>query len=146
MDPGELYDWERDGETARIVLLQDSFFDRDELDTMFNDIERRIKRKLPKVVVFNFRYVNNLSSVFIGKVLALHKRLEKQGSHIELTDVNGHVFEIFTLTRVAERFKVSKLEPAVPVRRGPHPAVMWGAIAGAIIAMVCALLVIMNRG
>jgi anti-sigma B factor antagonist len=56
--------------------------------------------------VVSFRGVEGVSSAMLGKLITLHRRVERANKKLILCDMEPGVFEMFTSSRLTDYFKV----------------------------------------
>jgi len=57
-------------------------------------------------IVLSFLGVANLTSMVLGKLIQVHKRLAESGGEIRLADIHPQIFEVFRITRLDKLFRV----------------------------------------
>ena len=57
-------------------------------------------------VILNFLGVHHLSSLALGELIRLHKRLAESGGELCLADIDPRVWEIFAITRLDRLFRI----------------------------------------
>lgn len=60
----------------------------------------------PKNLLLNFTNVEFLSSAALGKLIALHKKVERVGGVLKLTNIRPEIFDVFRITRLNEKFQI----------------------------------------
>jgi anti-sigma B factor antagonist len=74
-------------------------------------------------VVLSFLGVQQLSSLVLGKLIQVHKRLAESGGELRLADIEPHIYEVFTITRLDRLFKIFEREDeAIASFHGPAEA------------------------
>ena len=70
-------------------------------------------------VILNFLGVHHLSSLALGELIRLHKRLAESGGELCLADIDPRIWEIFAITRLDRLFRIfDREEEAVAVLLG----------------------------
>lgn len=59
-----------------------------------------------KNVLLNFTNVEFLSSAALGKLISLHKKVERAGGNLKLTDIRPEIYDVFKITRLNEKFDI----------------------------------------
>ena len=57
-------------------------------------------------VVLNFLGVQQLTSLALGELIRLHKRLAESGGELCLADIDPRIYEIFSITRLDRLFRI----------------------------------------
>jgi len=57
-------------------------------------------------VILNFLGVHHLSSLALGELIRLHKRLAESGGELCLADIDPRIWEIFAITRLDRLFRI----------------------------------------
>jgi len=61
-------------------------------------------------VVLSFLGVQHLTSLVLGKLIHVHKRLAESGGELRLADIDPHIFEVFAITHLDRLFRVYERE------------------------------------
>lgn len=65
-------------------------------------------------VVISFLGVDHLTSTALGKLIAVHQRLQAKGGDLKLADIDPRVYEVFSITRLDKLFDIhDRAETAV---------------------------------
>lgn len=57
-------------------------------------------------VVLSFLGVQHLTSLVLGVLIRAHKRLVESGGELRLADIDPHIYEVFTITRLDRLFRI----------------------------------------
>jgi anti-sigma B factor antagonist len=57
-------------------------------------------------VVLSFLGVQHLTSLVLGVLIRAHKRLMESGGELRLADIDPHIYEVFTITRLDRLFRI----------------------------------------
>ena len=70
-------------------------------------------------VVLNFLGLEQLTSMALGEIIRLHKRLAESGGELCLADIDPRIYEIFAITRLDRLFRIfDREDEAVAALRG----------------------------
>ena len=61
-------------------------------------------------VVLSFLGVTHITSVVLNKLVLVQRRLQESGGEMRLADIDPHVYEMFTITRLDRRFRIFERE------------------------------------
>ncbi len=61
-------------------------------------------------IVLSFLGVEQLTSLTLGKLIQVHKRLAESGGEMRLADIHPHLFEVFRITRLDRLFRIYEHE------------------------------------
>jgi anti-sigma B factor antagonist len=61
-------------------------------------------------VVLSFLGVQHLTSLVLGKLIHVHKRLAESGGELRLADIDPHIFEVFAITHLDRLFRIFERE------------------------------------
>jgi anti-anti-sigma factor len=67
----------------------------------------------PRELVVDMRDLDYVDSSALGFLVTLHERMERQGQHLRLINMNAHVARVFKITRLDRVLDISCREPAV---------------------------------
>jgi len=57
-------------------------------------------------IVLSFLGVEYLTSLVLGKLIQVHKRLAESGGEIRLADIHPQIYEVFRITHLDSLFKI----------------------------------------
>jgi anti-sigma B factor antagonist len=77
-------------------------------DQLFSLVDEVGRRK----ILLNFGNVEFLSSAALGKLIALHKKLQAVGGRLVLCNIDSEIHEVFEITRLDKFFNIQKEEQA----------------------------------
>jgi len=61
-------------------------------------------------IVLSFLGVQHLTSLVLGKLIHVHKRLAESGGELRLADIDPHIFEVFAITHLDRLFRIFERE------------------------------------
>jgi anti-sigma B factor antagonist len=61
-------------------------------------------------VVLSFLGVKHLTSLALGKLIQVHKRLAESGGEMRLADIHPQIYEVFRITHLESLFKIYEHE------------------------------------
>ena len=73
-------------------------------EQLFSLVDEVGRRK----VLLNFGNVEFLSSAALGKLIALHKKLQAVGGRLILCNIDPEIYEVFEITRLDKFFNIRK--------------------------------------
>ena len=77
-------------------------------EQLFSLVDEVGRRK----ILLNFGNVEFLSSAALGKLIALHKKLQAVGGRLILCNIDPEIYEVFEITRLDKFFNIQKDEQA----------------------------------
>jgi anti-sigma B factor antagonist len=77
-------------------------------EQLFSLVDEVGRRK----ILLNFGNVEFLSSAALGKLIALHKKLQAVGGRLILCNIDDEIYEVFEITRLDKFFNIQKEEQA----------------------------------
>ncbi len=69
---------------------------------LFALVEDENRRNL----LLNFTNVEFLSSAALGKLISLHKKVERASGNLKLTNIRPEIYDVFKITRLNEKFDI----------------------------------------
>ena len=97
------------GEPARIALVS---FDRSTL-VSYDEVQLTgdelfaLQQSQPGLnLVLVFKGVQGISSAMLGKLITLHRRVEREGKKLILCELEPQVSEMFTSSRLSDYFQI----------------------------------------
>ncbi len=61
-------------------------------------------------IVLSFLGVKHLTSLALGKLIQVHKRLAESGGEMRLADIHPQIFEVFRITHLEKLFRIYEHE------------------------------------
>src|SRR2546430_13402041 len=75
-------------------------------EQLFSLVDEVGRRK----ILLNFGNVEFLSSAALGKLIALHKKLQAVGGRLILCNIDPEIYEVFEITKLNKLFNIHKEE------------------------------------
>ncbi len=87
------------------------FTDRKILDELIiqdlgDELFALVEEKNRKHLLLNFTSVEFLSSAALGKLISLHKKIERAGGVLKLSNIRPEIYDVFKITRLNEKFDI----------------------------------------
>lgn len=87
------------------------FMDRKILDELViqdlgQELFSLVEQENHKNLLLNFTNVEFLSSAALGKLISLHKKVERAGGVLKLSNIRPEIFDVFKITRLNEKFDI----------------------------------------
>ena len=97
--PSPLFKVEMVDDVARVILTQ-KYLDDSNVhligEQLYHLIDQHSRRKL----CLDFSRVEVVTSAGLGKLVALHKKMQTVGGHLTLNNVRERTYEVFEITRL----------------------------------------------
>jgi anti-anti-sigma factor len=110
VDPKRIFELKHEGHKVHCQFLIEHLVARYDLDTLFNYLNQLVQEQEGIQLVLDFYHVSNISSVFIGELMALASRTNTAKGSIELINVNDQVHEILVLTYIDKHIPIKRSE------------------------------------
>ncbi|MBL4699634.1 MAG: STAS domain-containing protein [Phycisphaeraceae bacterium] len=108
MNPKRIFELTHKDNSVRCEFLIEHLVARDDMDTIFNDLNQAVEANEKVQLILDFSHVSNISSVFIGELMALTSRTHTTLCTIELINVNDQVYEILVLTYIDKYIPIQR--------------------------------------
>lgn len=110
VNPKRIFELNHQGNTVRCEFLIEHLVARNDMDTIYNYLNHVITENQNVELILDFVHVSNISSIFIGELMALASRIHTAESKIELVNVNDQVYEILVLTHIDKHISIHRCE------------------------------------
>lgn len=131
------FDLEREQDRVRIVFTEENLASRDEMDALFDRLHEILNMTPKPDLLFDFRLVRHIASVFLGKLMGFHRQVKSRGGKLRLVNVNPNVHEVFILTRINEQISIDTTGAAeTPGAAGPDKTRLGLMVAGGLLVLV----------
>jgi anti-anti-sigma factor len=119
--PSLLQVMERDGvKLAR--LRADAILEEAQVEALGRAFDSLVEMPGQRVVL-SFLGVRYLTSLALGKLIYLHKRLAEMHGELRLADIDPHLYEVFAITHLDRMFRIFEREDeALASFHGPAEA------------------------
>lgn len=99
---------QRVGQMLFVELPEGSLVNRAELERVSGAIEHLIETTPKPQIVLNFVNVKHVSSTFLGRLIAFHKKAKAKDGQLALFNVSPPLNELFTLTKLSSQIPIFK--------------------------------------
>jgi anti-sigma B factor antagonist len=87
------------------------FADRKILDELIiqelgQELFSLVENEERKNLLLNFTNVEFLSSAALGKLISLHKKIERASGNLKLSNIRPEIYDVFRITRLNEKFDI----------------------------------------
>ena len=87
------------------------FADRKILDELIiqelgHELFSLVENEERKNLLLNFTNVEFLSSAALGKLISLHKKVERASGNLKLSNIRPEIYDVFRITRLNEKFDI----------------------------------------
>ncbi|MAX23136.1 MAG: hypothetical protein CMJ19_01425 [Phycisphaeraceae bacterium] len=110
VDPKRIFELKHEGQQVHCQFLIEHLVARYDLDTLFNYLNQLVQEQDGVQLILDFAHVSNISSVFIGELMALASRVNTAKGKLELINVNDQVYEILVLTYIDKHIPIKRSE------------------------------------
>lgn len=88
-----------------MVVAIDGGLDGSTIDQFRSGVEQLLEGEITKVIIDaeNLRYVSSLG---VGELLTLHRKMKKRGGDVKIASLHGVVFDILRLAKLDSLFEI----------------------------------------
>jgi anti-sigma B factor antagonist len=97
------------GGVKRVRLRPEAILDEAPVEALGRALESLVGAPGQRVVL-SFLGVHHLTSLVLGKVIYLHKRLAGSGGELRLADIAPPLYDVFAITRLDRMFRIFEHE------------------------------------
>jgi anti-sigma B factor antagonist len=94
------------GEVGIVRFTTSQVLDELNVQQLGQELSELVERGPVRRMVINFEPIRQLSSAVLGKLISLHKRLEKEKGRLALCCIHKNVMEVFRITRLYEKIPI----------------------------------------
>ncbi|MCX5659201.1 MAG: STAS domain-containing protein [Planctomycetota bacterium] len=99
---------QRVGQMLFVELPEGSLVNRSDLERVSGAIDQLIETTEKPQIVLNFVNVKHVSSTFLGRLIAFHKKAKAREGQLALFNVSPPLNELFTLTKLSSQIPIFK--------------------------------------
>jgi len=89
-----------------VELLDEEILDEITISEIAESLFSILEDKLPNRMVLSFDRVKHLSSMALGTLIRLNKRVEEHGGKLKLCEIRKSLYEIFEITKLNKLFDI----------------------------------------
>src|SRR5438094_7865562 len=108
---------EKSGKVKIITFTGDEV--RDVENVLAKELQGHMEELTECHLLLDFTHVEYLSSVELGTLISLHKKVKASGGRLTLFNLNAQVYEVFTVTRLQTLLGICREENAVAKANQP---------------------------
>lgn len=95
-----------DGEICAAAVSRDQLTDEDNLEQFTQDLNLLIEKHEVRNLILQLSQVRYMTSSAIGKLIALHRKVNRSGGRMVLCELTPEVSEALSASRLLEYFSV----------------------------------------
>ena len=103
---------EQIGDVTVVNFIDKKILDEQSIQTIGDQLFSLVDQENCRQMLLNFGNVEFLSSAALGKLIALHKKLQAVGGRLILCNIDPEIYEVFEITRLDKFFNIQKEEQA----------------------------------
>ena len=96
----------KEGAITVVELLNEEILDESTISDIADSLFGVVEENSPIQMVLSFRKVKHLSSMALGTLIRLNKRVEERGGWLKLCDIRASLYEIFVITKLNKLFEI----------------------------------------
>ena len=96
----------QEGEVTILVLQDKEILDETTINDIADSLFSVVAEKGPIKMVLSFSRVKHLSSMALGTLIRLNKRVEENGGSLKLCEIAPALYEIFVITKLNKLFDI----------------------------------------
>lgn len=100
------------GDVSVVNFIDRRILDEQNIQVIGEQLFSLVDESGRKKILLNFGNVEFLSSAALGKLIALHKKLQAVGGRLILCNIDPEIYEVFEITRLDKFFNIQKEEQA----------------------------------
>jgi anti-sigma B factor antagonist len=98
------------GDITVVNFIDKKILDEQNIQVIGEQLFSLVEQEQVKKMLLNFRNVEYLSSAALGKLIALHKKVQAAGGKLVLCSIDPQIYEVFVITKLDKLFKIKKDE------------------------------------
>ena len=102
----------KEGVISVVELLNEEILDESTIGDIADSLFAVVEDNNPVQMVLSFSRVKHLSSMALGTLIRLNKRIEEGGGLLKLCSIRSSLYEIFIITKLNKLFEIYDSEEA----------------------------------
>ncbi len=100
------------GDISIVELLDNEILDEITINEIADTLFSLVSENNPAKIVLSFVHVKHLSSMALGTLIRLNKRVDEGGGQLKLCSIAKNLYEIFIITKLNKLFDICDDEQA----------------------------------
>ena len=100
------------GDISMVELLDNEILDEITINEIADTLFALVAENNPAKIVLSFVQVKHLSSMALGTLIRLNKRVDESGGQLKLCGIAKNLYEIFIITKLNKLFDIYDDEQA----------------------------------
>jgi anti-sigma B factor antagonist len=100
------------GDISIVELLDNEILDEFTINEIADTLFSLVAENTPAKIVLSFAQVKHLSSMALGTLIRLNKRVDESGGQLKLCSITKNLYEIFIITKLNKLFDIYDDEQA----------------------------------
>ena len=107
---GALLEIRKQDSVGVVSFATSRILDQSNVQQLGEEFDELLEKHNLDNIVLNFDNVNYMSSAVMGKLVALHKKVNSEGGSLILTNIHPDIYEIFEIMRFDQLFDIRENE------------------------------------
>ncbi len=104
----------KEGDMVVVQLSQCKIVDEATVKGVVDELLSVVSRIQNHDLVLSLAKVTSVSSLMLGKLVMLQKKMQQKGQHLRLTRIRPEVREVLAVTKLDQMLRIEKQAPAAP--------------------------------
>ena len=127
----------RQGVTTVLQITAENVVNTIVVDELGSEIDLLIDQDPEPRFAIDFHNVQHVSSLFLGKLVMFHKKIEAKGGMLVLMNVNPEIAQILSLTGIDKRIRILREGACLEPTSQAWGALVWAVGTSLVLGLLC---------